>query len=133
MIDKTNIKKVILLKERVIVNDRNRLIISKWMGEESMFKKVLSPLVLFLFGLLIFFLGSTWGHVVTDLSDEAYHQINFINIILMILMMGLLIIFVVRKQFKKINETKYKFIYLGFSLLSMGIVTYFWIEYLMWK
>ena len=133
MIDKTNIKKVILLKERVIVNDRNRLIISKWMGEESMFKKVLSPLVLFLFGLLIFFLESTWGHVVTDLSDEAYHQINFINIILMILMMGLLIIFVVRKQFKKINETKYKFIYLGFSLLSMGIVTYFWIEYLMWK
>lgn len=98
-----------------------------------MFKHVLSPLILFLFGLIIFFLESTLGSAVIDYMDIAYQQINYVNIILMILMFVLLCVFVVRKQFKKINETKYKLIYLGFSLVSMGIVTNFWIQYLMWK
>lgn len=100
---------------------------------KTMIKKIISPALLFVFGLLLAFIENTVLDLPTDINDITHNNVNLVNIILIVIVLVLLLVFDVRKRFKEIKNKKYQYVYLIVILIVLCTISYFWIENLMWK
>ncbi|BCR36745.1 hypothetical protein [Mariniplasma anaerobium] len=98
-----------------------------------MVRKIATPVLFILFGILIYFLESSVINLPVDSDGVSHNGVNLFNKILFLVVLVLLLIFEVRIQFNKIKNIYYKYLYLMIMVLSLSSITYFFISYFIWK
>gem|GEM_PF-4525924 len=91
-----------------------------------MIRKIGLPFVYFIFGMLVAFIESEW-------SVGSYVFWNPFNLIFFSQLFSLILIFEVRFQFKKIKTMQFKYLYLILTVIILAAISYYWIQYLVWK
>ena len=97
-----------------------------------MIRKIVTPILFIIFNITLFFVESSIVLPV-DSSGDTYGGVNLFNRILILGVLSLVLFFEVRPQFKKIQQTKYKYIYLIITTSLLLITSYYFIQNLVWK
>lgn len=98
-----------------------------------MIRKIATPVAFFLFGILIAYLESGVLELPVDSNDVSHNGVNLFNRIIFLVVLGLLLVFEVRTQFKKIKSPAYKYSYLLITVLLLVSIAYYWIQLLVIK
>ncbi len=97
-----------------------------------MIRKLLLPVIFFIFGLILLLIESSIV-LPTDSGGDSYNGVNLFNTLFILAVLIVIILFEVRTQYKKILITKYKYGYLVVTLILLSSTAYYWIQYLTWK
>ena len=98
-----------------------------------MIRKILIPIGLFIFGAFFFFLETLLISFLTQDMEFNTYSINFFNKIFFITLAILLFVIEVIPTFKKIDGVFNKIIYTIPTLISISLITYYWIITVEWK
>ena len=98
-----------------------------------MLRKILVPFFYFIFGILVYFLESTFISSVIDSLGITTGNVNSFNKILFLVILLLIIIFEVIPQTIKISNLTNKFIYVILSVAAISLTTFYWVTFLVWK
>ncbi len=98
-----------------------------------MLRKILVPVFYFIFGILVFYLESTFISSVVDSLGITTGDVNKFNMILFIVISLLLIIFEVIPQTIKTTNRTDKFVYVILSVAAISLTTFYWVTFLVWK
>jgi len=93
-------------------------------------RKIATPVLFFLFGILVAFLESSVIDLPVDSDGVSHKGVNLFNQVLFIVVMIFLLVFEVRGQFAKIKNGYYKYLYSAIMVLSLLYITYFWTQFL---
>jgi len=96
-------------------------------------RKIATPVAFFLFGMLIAYLESGVLELPVDSDGYSHNGVNLFNKIIILMALGLLLVFEVRIQFKKIKKPAYKYSYLLITVLLLVSIAYFWMQLLVIK
>ena len=105
---------------------------NKSKGEKLMIRKIVTPILFITFNIMIFFIESSIS-LPLDPSGYSHNRVNLFNRILILSVLVLILFFEVRPQFRKMNTTKYKYIYLITTTVILFITSYYFIQNFVWK
>ena len=97
-----------------------------------MVRKIATPVLFFLFGILVAFLESSVIDLPVDSDGVSHKGVNLFNQVLFIVVLIFLLIFEVRGQFTKIKNGYYRYLYLIVTVILLASIAYYWMQFLIW-
>lgn len=97
-----------------------------------MVRKIATPVLFFLFGILVAFLESSVIDLPVDSDGVSHNGVNLFNQVLFIVVLIFLLIFEVRSQVTKIKNGYSRYLYLVITVIVLSATAYFWMQFLIW-
>lgn len=98
-----------------------------------MIKRIVAPIILFIYCFILALIETEFGHLFVDNNGYTHNGINTFNLISIIFVALVLFIFNVMKVLNDIEKRRNKIFYMCIMVVMLSLISYFWINHLVWK